>query len=315
MGRYSTDLRQKVVTAYQLGKGSVRKLAEQFMISPATVHSYIKQYRETQDLTPKKPGPKRPGKLEAHRELIIQMVEDNPDWTVRQYREYLLTEHNISVSVGGMCEFLKKEGLTLKKKTYRSEKVVTEEVQQQRVEYREKVRDVPVRKMIFIDRVAFWVGMTRDVARSEKGKKSFCLRPFYKGRKMTLIGAISIEGVVAKRGIEGSMKGKDFKEFLEQDLVPKLKPGDVVFMDNLSIHKMEGVKELITATGATVEYLPPYSPDFNPIEMLWSTMKSMVRMFPTKAMEALEKLIEVVLMVIGQDCFKNWFTKCCYCTN
>lgn len=116
MGRYSIDLRQRVVTAYQLGQGSVRKLAEQFMISPATVHSYIKKYRETQDITPKKPGPNRPGKLEAHRELIIQMVKDNSDWTVRQYREYLLTEHNISVSVGGMCEFLKKEQLTLKKK-------------------------------------------------------------------------------------------------------------------------------------------------------------------------------------------------------
>lgn len=191
---------------------------------------------------------------------------------------------------------------------------MTEEVQKQRVEYWKKVQGVPAGKIIFIDQAAFWVGMSRDVARSEKGKKAFYLRPFYKGRKMTLIGAISIEEVVAKRKIEGSMKGKDFKKFVEQDLVPKLKPGDVVVMDNLNIHKMEGIKELITATGAIVEYLPPYSPDFNPIEMLWSTMKSMVRMFPTQAMEALEKLIELALMVIGQDCFKNWFTKCCYCT-
>jgi transposase len=86
------------------------------MMSPATVYSYIKQDRETQDLTPKKPGPKRPGKLEAYRDFIIRMVEDHPDWTVRQYREYLLTEQNVYVSVGGMCEFLNKIGLTLKKK-------------------------------------------------------------------------------------------------------------------------------------------------------------------------------------------------------
>ena len=106
--------------------------------------------------------------------------------------------------------------------------------------------------------------MSRDMARSEKGKKAFCLRPFYKGRKMTLIGAISIEGVVAKKAIQGSMKGKDFKDFVEKELVTKLNPGDVVVMDNLNIHKMEGIKELIASAGARVEYLPPYSPDFNP---------------------------------------------------
>jgi transposase len=313
MGRYSIDFRRKVVTAYKLGFGSIRQLAEQFMLSPSTVHSYIKKERETQDLNPKKPGPKRPGKLEAHREFIVRMVQEHPDWTVRQYREYLLTEQDVYVSVGGMCEFLKKEKLTLKKKTYRAEKVATESGQKQRLDYRERVRDLPEEKMIFIDETAFWVGMSRSVARSKKGKKAFCLRPFYKGRKMTLIGAISIEGVVAKKTIEGSMKGKDFKSFVEQNLVPKLKPGNVVVMDNLKIHKMEGIEELITATGARVEYLPPYSPDFNPIEMLWSTVKSLVRMFPSRSKSVLEKLIEVALMVLGKDSFKNWFTKCCYC--
>lgn len=115
MSRYSLDFRRKVVTAYELGFGSIRQLADQFMISPATVHSYIKRHRETQDITPKKPGPNRPGKLEPHRYFIVQMVKDYPDWTVRQYREHLLEKQEIYVSVGGMCEFLKKEGLTLKK--------------------------------------------------------------------------------------------------------------------------------------------------------------------------------------------------------
>ena len=77
------------------------------MISPATVHSYIKQHRETQDITPKKNGPNRPVKLEAHRDKIVQMVKSNPDWTVRQDREHLLEEQDIYVSLGGMCEFLK----------------------------------------------------------------------------------------------------------------------------------------------------------------------------------------------------------------
>ncbi|MBC6475064.1 MAG: transposase, partial [Hormoscilla sp. GM102CHS1] len=148
-------------------------------------------------------------------------------------------------------------------------------------------------------------------SRSEKGQKAFCLRQFYKGRKMNLIGAMSMRGVVAKKAIQGSMKGKDFKEFIEKELVEKLNPGDLVVMDNLNIHKIE----LIASAGARVEYLPPYSPDFNPIEMLWSTIKSIIRLFPTRAMSALEQLIELAVMLIGTTAFKNWFTKCCYCTS
>ena len=111
--------------------------------------------------------------------------------------------------------------------------------------------------------------------------------------------------VVAKKAIQCSMKCKYFKEFIEKELVSKLNPGDVVVMDNLNIHKMEGIEELIASAGARVEYLPPYSPDFNPIEMLWSTIKSIVRLFPTRAMEALEQLIELAVMLIGTTAEKE----------
>lgn len=132
---------------------------------------------------------------------------------------------------------------------------------------------------------------------------------------MTLIGAMNHEGIVATQMIEGSMKGNHFKDFIEKKLVPKLKEGDVVVMDNLKIHKMKEIEELITAKGARVEYLPTYSPDFNPIEMLWSTIKSFVRLFPTRALVAVEKLVELGLLLIEKRSFRNWFTKCCYCTS
>ena len=164
-----------------------------------------------------------------------------------------------------------------KKKTYRGEKVASEAGQQERLDYWNRIRDVPVEKLVFIDETGFWVGMSRDVARSLRGTKALCLRPFYKGRKMTLIGAIKKEGVVATKLIKGSMKGKDFREFLEIELIPKLSEGDVIVMDNLSSHRMEGIKELIEEKGARIEYLPPYSPDFNPIEMMWSVHKCCIQ--------------------------------------
>lgn len=116
MSRYSLDIRHKVVTAYQLGNTSIRKLAEQFMMSPVTVQKYLNQYRDTQDLTPLKPGPTKPGKLVPHRDFIIQMVADHPDWTLRQYCDYLLEHRQLYSSIGGMCQFLQKENLTLKKR-------------------------------------------------------------------------------------------------------------------------------------------------------------------------------------------------------
>ncbi|NJO52354.1 MAG: IS630 family transposase [Leptolyngbyaceae cyanobacterium RM2_2_4] len=313
MSRYSLGIRQKVVTAYHLSNISIRKLAQQFMMSPVTVQKYLNQDRDTQDLTPLKPGPTKPGKLFPHRDFIVQMVADHPDWTLRQYCDYLLEHLEIYSSIGGMCQFLQKEKLTPKKKTYRGEKVATEEGQQQRLDYWDRMRDVPVDKLVFIDETGFWVGMSRDVARSLSGKKALCLRQFYKGRKMTLIGAIKKEGVVATRLIKGWMKGKDFRAFLEIDLIPKLKGGEVIVMDNLSSHKMEGIKELVEEKGARIEYLPPYSPDFNPIEMMWSVIKAFVRLYCTRGMAALEKLVEIGLYLIETSSFSNWFAKCCYC--
>jgi transposase len=185
----------------------------------------------------------------------------------------------------------------------------------QRLDYWERVRDIPAEKLVFIDETAFWVGMSRRFARSERGLRAFFLRSFYKGKKMTLIGAMRIEGIVATRMVQRSMKGKDFREYLESDLVPKLQKGDVVVMDNLRIHRMRGIEEIVKKVGAKIEYLPTYSPDFNPIEMLWSKVKAFVREYPTREIKAVEKLVEIGLSLTGGSCFRNWFAKCCYCTS
>ena len=169
--------------------------------------------------------------------------------------------------------------------------------------------------MIFIDETAFWVGMSRLMARSLLGEKALYLRPFYRGRKVTLIGAMNVEGIVATKAIEGSMKGEDFYNFIKTELVPKLRPGHVIVMDNLNIHKMKGIEELVAEKGARIEYLPPYCPELNPIEMLWSTLKAFVRRFPSRMVSSLEKLIKIGLYLIQKAFFRSWLAKCCYCTN
>ncbi|WP_373869278.1 transposase [Limnospira platensis] len=132
-------------------------------------------------------------------------------------------------------------------------------------------------------------------------------------KKMTIIGAIKLSGLVGTQTLEGSMKKEDFLQFIKLDLLPKLKKGDVVVMDNLNYHHREEVQEMIESVGARVEYLPVYSPEFNPIEMMWSQLKSLVCKFRTETMELLVRLVEVAVSLVDLQCLNNWFTKCCYC--
>jgi len=129
-----------------------------------------------------------------------------------------------------------------------------------------------------------------------------------------MIGAIKRGEILAAKTIEKSMKGDDFLEFIRVDLAPKLKPGKVVVMDNLNSDHRQEVKEIIESVGARVEYLPVYSPEFNPIEMMWSQLKSSVRKSRTETIESLIEIIEIAVSFIDFEFLNNWFAKCCYCT-
>ena len=192
--------------------------------------------------------------------------------------------------------------------------MITPEVQQARVDYWHRIKDIAPDKLVFIDETGFWVGMSRNVARALKGKKAYHLRAFYRGKKLTLIGAIKRGEILATKTVERSMKSDDFLEFIRVNLAPRLKAGDVVVMDNLNSHHRAEVREIIESVGARVEYLPVYSPEFNPIEMMWSQIKSLVRKFRTKTIESLDKVIEVAISLIHLRFLNHWFTKCCYCT-
>jgi len=116
MGAYSLDIRRKVVAAYQDGKISIREVAKRFTMSTTTVQKLLRQYRETQDLTPKKTGTKKVSKLTEHREFIVKMVMTYPDWTLTQYCESLRQHQGVDASLSIMSRFLRREGLTLKKR-------------------------------------------------------------------------------------------------------------------------------------------------------------------------------------------------------
>lgn len=166
-----------------------------------------------------------------------------------------------------------------------------------------------------MDETGILLGLARTHARSQKGTRAYSLNPFYRGAKVTVIGAISIKKVVALMTMNNSMDGKAFEVFIEKFLVPELWSGAVVVMDNLSAHKLDSIVPMIEAVGASVICLSPYSPDFNPIELWWSQLKSFLRMFSPTTTKMVDLIISVALDLINPQHLRNWFANCCYCTS
>ena len=169
--------------------------------------------------------------------------------------------------------------------------------------------------MVFLDETGVLLGLMRHHPRSEQGSRVYDLKPFYRGKKVTVIGAISINKVLAVMTMDNSMDSNAFHVFVEKFLVPQLWTGAVVIMDNLSAHDIIAITPLIEAVGAKVINLSPYSPDFNPIENWWSQLKAFIKTFSPKTTKMVDMLISVALQLINPLHLRNWFANCCYCTS
>lgn len=136
--------------------------------------------------------------------------------------------------------------------------------------------------------------------------------PGTKDEKLTLIAAIGIKGISAEWILNGAMDKRAFEIYITQVLIPSLRKGDIVLMDNLPAHKGNWVREMIEACGARLEYLPPYSPDFNPIELCWSKIKSILRSIKPRTVPHLLKAIKHAFSMISRQDILSWFNHCGY---
>ncbi len=148
--------------------------------------------------------------------------------------------------------------------------------------------------------------MTRLYARALKGHRIRDRVPGGHWKMLTILGAMDHNGMLATMTVESATDGDVFLAFLDQVLCPKLRAGHVVVMDNLSAHKVDGVRERIEACGASLLYLPPYSPDFNPIEKAWSKLKARLRALAARAMPQLEYATAQALQTITPQDAKAW---------
>jgi transposase len=132
-------------------------------------------------------------------------------------------------------------------------------------------------RLVFIDETWATTNMTRRYGRAKRGARLIAAVPHGHWKTTTFIGALRADGLSAPTVFDGPINGARFLAYVQQVLVPSLKPGDIVILDNLSSHKVAGVREAIQAAGAELRYLPPYSPDLNPIEQMFAKLKALLR--------------------------------------
>jgi transposase len=146
-------------------------------------------------------------------------------------------------------------------------------------------------RLVFIDETWVKTNMTRRYGRAKCGHRLVAAVPHGHWKTTTFVGALRCDGLTAPLAIDGAINGELFLAYVEQVLVSTLKPGDVVIMDNLRVHKMTGVREAIEAAGAKLLFIPPYSPDLNPIELAFSKLKALLRAKAIRTAEALWKAL------------------------
>jgi transposase len=154
--------------------------------------------------------------------------------------------------------------------------------------------------------------MTRRRGRAPKGERLIDRTPHGHWKTTTLIAALEIEGIRCSTVVDGAVNGEVFSAFIRDVLLPELKPGDIVVMDNLSSHKVAPVRTLIESVGAELQYLPPYSPDLNPIENIFSKVKQLLRRLACRTKATLWRSMQSVLDQITETDARNCYAACGY---
>src|SRR5262245_13658067 len=193
------------------------------------------------------------------------------------------------------------------KKTVRAAEQDRPDVAVARAAWRGEQYTLDVDRLVFIDETGTATNMARRYGRSPRGERCLAKVPHGHWKTTTFVAGLRVGALTAPCVIDGPMNGDSFLAYVEQVLVPTLRGGDIVIMDNLAAHKVEGVREIVEATGAKLRYLPAYSPDFNPIEQLFAKLKALLRKAAERTVDALwNRIADLLVEFTPAEC-ANYF--------
>lgn len=170
----------------------------------------------------------------------------------------------------------------------------------------QEISQIPVENLVFLDEAGINLGMSRTHARAPIGERAFAKRA-PKGKNISLVGAVRTTGMCGLYPYDGPIDGFRFLDFLNKQLLPNLRHGDVVVMDNLRVHHIEAVKTLLGSIGARPLFLPPYSPERNPIEEIWSLIKNIFRGAEARTIVAMVETIKRAKEAVTIDKINGYF--------
>jgi transposase len=190
--------------------------------------------------------------------------------------------------------------------------VATERDERKRSAFRQRLKGVDPERLLFVDESSTNIALTPRYGRAPRGERARGRVPRNWGKNVTLISSITLEGMGPSMSIEGPSDTDSFGIYVREILAPKLKAGQIVVMDNLSVHKGKWVRELIEQRGCQLWFLPPYSPDFNPIEGAFSKVKTLLRRAQGRVLEALFEATEAALLAVSARDARGYFEHCGY---
>jgi transposase len=299
----SNDLRKRILDAVDNKEGSRRKLAVRFKVNASTITKLLRLRRETGSFEPRPHGGGVEPTLDHDAlERLRKLVETTPDATLESLRQQM----GIAGTRMIICRALQKLGLPLKRKSPHASERDAPDVPEERREFAEDVEPIEPERFVFVDETGVTTAMTPAYGRAPRGERVESSAPA-SWESVTVIAALAADGVRAPLAIEGAVNALTFLASVEKVLVPALRRGDVVIFDNLSSHLSPEVTAAIERAGASVLPLPPYSPDFSPIEEMFSKFKGFLRRIGARAKEHLYNSIGDGLREVTPQDILGWF--------
>jgi len=285
MGKpYSEDLRRGILQAIETGH-TYEEAADLCGVSVSSVSRFLTRWRNTGSVRPEKFGGYKRYALEPYRRRIVRWVGAQPDITLSELQARL-AEEKVVVSQTAIFRFLRHLEFTFKKSLRAAEQDRPDVAAARKAWFKMQARLDP-KRLVFIDETSASTNMTRRYGRGTRGERLVCKVPHGHWKTSTFVAALRYNRVTAPLLLDGAMNGESFLAYVEQILAPTLRRGDIVIMDNVSVHKVVGVREAIEACDAILLYLPPYSPDVGPIEQFFSKLKAILRKAAARSVKSL----------------------------
>jgi transposase len=303
MRPYSLDLRERILAAVDDHDGSIRWIARIFRVSTSFIVRLLQRRRVTGTLAPEphRGGPPPalgPGDLER----LAGLVREQPDATLEQLKQ----RGGFQCSLKTLWYALDGLGLTRKKKSLHTDERDRPDVQAKRDEFRQEVGTIEPEKLVFVDETGVNTVMTPVYARAPRGQRVVG-SVSASWETVTVIAALGLDGVRAPVVFPGSTDTAVFQAYVDQVLVPELHPGNVVVFDNIKPHLTARVAKSIAGAGAKVMPLPPYSPDYTPIEEMFSKFKQNLRRAEAGTRIRLYEAVGAALRQVTSQDILGWF--------